>query len=829
MEPLRPSINESAINSNSSMLTIPLVGCDDPVFKQEFIDETDHKNDQVLNTFIKQELIDETDNKHYRLLMSFMNSDIAYNKNADLWSIGKCIFCKEKIEEDSKILKCLHTICKDCIKRKNTDSGIWCKCKIVTKGELIDYSIMALNQSQVKICCGKNCQLIAKKICMHCKSMYCKPCSKIHSIKNEDHNPDLMMTYPLKKEFVPCPKCMQKSVEVFCTKCSIMLCAICHLNFHQKHEFNLLSTMAVETKAELQTLLNDISKDNNHLNFIRQMSNDNIKKLKSEKKKINDKIDERIKMIHKEADKRGLELKKLLETNFTNAVNNINTNNMVINDFEKENDYYYSLTSSVINWDKIVDCIKLSKIIKDKMVIAKRHTQDMRKEVTTSKAELIYNDEQSVNKIIESIQGMGDIISSKIVSLSEFKITVDSNKVLQTLKNDQSQILRSEPVMIQSGVSKLEKDNYEMMIDEVSDSSDFKPLVNSDCNQWTEELLNSSSSNKSYHNDCHIPSLAKELKPKDVHNINTMNQQQQQQPQQQPSSQPQMNDNQKRSNEQTDKDDCQSNEGFVVKMRGLSWSTTTDDIIKFLSPLGEAKVKDGASGVHFTMTTEGRPSGEAYVEMESKENLKAALKKDGKFMGSRFIDVFRSKRSEMERAIKKTGSTLDSELYDNCVHIRGLPFGFTEDDIVEFFQGLEMIPNGITIATNSTGRSTGAAFIQFINKENAEEALKKHMKKIRQRYIEVFRSSLTEICNQPLQRRPRQTPYDRNDRFASSGGGSGGSRGRGRHFDMSMETERNMKLFGSGRSMGGPRGDGRGSNSGFSGGNSFWDKDIFSA
>jgi len=43
-----------------------------------------------------------------------------------------------------------------------------------------------------------------------------------------------------------------------------------------------------------------------------------------------------------------------------------------------------------------------------------------------------------------------------------------------------------------------------------------------------------------------------------------------------------------------------------------------------------------------------------------------------------------------------------------------------------------MAPDGITIATNSTGRRE--AFVQFVNKENVEEALKKHKKKIRDRW-----------------------------------------------------------------------------------------------
>lgn len=52
----------------------------------------------------------------------------------------------------------------------------------------------------------------------------------------------------------------------------------------------------------------------------------------------------------------------------------------------------------------------------------------------------------------------------------------------------------------------------------------------------------------------------------------------------------------------------------------------------------EANIKNGEAGVHITMSKEGRPSGEAYIELESPEDVEKALSKDKQHMGHRYIE-----------------------------------------------------------------------------------------------------------------------------------------------------------------------------------------------
>ena len=74
---------------------------------------------------------------------------------------------------------------------------------------------------------------------------------------------------------------------------------------------------------------------------------------------------------------------------------------------------------------------------------------------------------------------------------------------------------------------------------------------------------------------------------------------------------------------------------FVIRCRGLPWSTTVDEIVNFFS---DCSFKDGKDSVHLTLTREGRPSGEAYIEVSTEEDMNTALEKDKAHMGKRYIE-----------------------------------------------------------------------------------------------------------------------------------------------------------------------------------------------
>lgn len=71
--------------------------------------------------------------------------------------------------------------------------------------------------------------------------------------------------------------------------------------------------------------------------------------------------------------------------------------------------------------------------------------------------------------------------------------------------------------------------------------------------------------------------------------------------------------------------------GIVVKVRGLSWPCWADEVQRccfVLCVFSDCNIQNGAQGIRFIHARQSRPSGEAFVELESEDEVKLALKKE---------------------------------------------------------------------------------------------------------------------------------------------------------------------------------------------------------
>uniref|UniRef100_A0A8D1ABG6 RRM domain-containing protein n=2 Tax=Sus scrofa TaxID=9823 RepID=A0A8D1ABG6_PIG len=173
-------------------------------------------------------------------------------------------------------------------------------------------------------------------------------------------------------------------------------------------------------------------------------------------------------------------------------------------------------------------------------------------------------------------------------------------------------------------------------------------------------------------------------------------------------------------------------EGFVVKLCGVPWSCSFEDVQNFLS---HCTIRGGK---------EGRID-DIFVELGSEDDVKMALKKERGSMGHQYTEVFKSHRTEMDWMLKHSCPKSADNANDGFVWLQGLLFGCTKEKIIQFFSGLEIMPIWITLPMDLEGKITGEAFVQFTSQELAEKALGDRKERIGHRYIEVFKSSWEEV------------------------------------------------------------------------------------
>ena len=78
------------------------------------------------------------------------------------------------------------------------------------------------------------------------------------------------------------------------------------------------------------------------------------------------------------------------------------------------------------------------------------------------------------------------------------------------------------------------------------------------------------------------------------------------------------------------------NQQHLIKLRGLPWSVSAEDIQNFLK---EVNINDGLKGIHLSISGhDGRPNGEAFVECASEDDFNRAFDYNKNVMGHRYIE-----------------------------------------------------------------------------------------------------------------------------------------------------------------------------------------------
>jgi len=181
---------------------------------------------------------------------------------------------------------------------------------------------------------------------------------------------------------------------------------------------------------------------------------------------------------------------------------------------------------------------------------------------------------------------------------------------------------------------------------------------------------------------------------------------------------------------------------FVVRMRGLPWECTLGDLKEFMEGI---EIHEA----HIIYLPNGRASGEGLVEVASQEDFEKALEKNNEHIGSRYIEVFKSTADDIDRAMGRfnpaSESSVDNE-QNSVVRMRGLPFAASESDIIEFFSQANVKPARVHIEREEgIGRPSGSAYVEFKTVEESTAAMECNRKNIGTRYIELFRSTMSDL------------------------------------------------------------------------------------
>ncbi|KAM3938028.1 putative RNA-binding protein 19 [Leptodactylus fuscus] len=165
---------------------------------------------------------------------------------------------------------------------------------------------------------------------------------------------------------------------------------------------------------------------------------------------------------------------------------------------------------------------------------------------------------------------------------------------------------------------------------------------------------------------------------------------------------------------------------YTVKLRGAPFNVTEQNVREFLLPLKPAAIR-------IVRNTYGNKTGYIFVDLNSEDEVRKALKKNKDYMGGRYIEVF---QVEQAKEVRPSGNLQnrpweqrqkDSELLEDLsdsgrLFVRNLPYSCTEADLEALFSKYGPISEIHFPIDKLTKKPKGFAFVTFLITEHAVKA-----------------------------------------------------------------------------------------------------------
>ena len=212
--------------------------------------------------------------------------------------ITECPICTDMFC-NPKISPCFHTFCLKCIeqygKDKTVGDSISCPiCRkecIIPKGGLPKLSTnftieqlitvqseSGLNKFHIPDCgvClnAKQHRVVATKLCLDCEENMCDQCSNIHrSMKMSMAHQLAPVWETTKVRFAKhfCEKHLKEKIKIFCRDCKKLICLVCSVTIHNRHDCYGIEETADEYKKSFRDYRDGVNK---HLSVFKSRYND---------------------------------------------------------------------------------------------------------------------------------------------------------------------------------------------------------------------------------------------------------------------------------------------------------------------------------------------------------------------------------------------------------------------------------------------------------------------------------------------------------------------------------------------------------------------------